>query len=80
MPSIADLGRWSAALLFGLMLLLLLLIAAWLLRAVVPVAPAVILSATATENARRRGRLIGVAIRRRCSGRRSTTNAPMKGS
>jgi hypothetical protein len=51
MPSIADLGRWWAALLFGLMLLLLLLIAAWLLRVVAPVAPAVILSATETPGA-----------------------------
>ena len=48
MPPIADLGRWWAALLFGLMLLLLLLIASWLLRAVVPVAPAVTLSAMET--------------------------------
>lgn len=46
MPSIADFGRWWAALLFGLMLVLLLLITAWLLRAVAPVAPAVTLSAT----------------------------------
>jgi hypothetical protein len=45
---IADRGRWWAALLFGLMLLLLLLMDAWLLRAVVPVAPAVILTATET--------------------------------
>lgn len=49
MPSIADLGRWSAALLFGLMLALLLLIAAWLLRTALPVDPAVILSATETS-------------------------------
>ncbi len=34
-------GRWSAALLFGLMLMLLLLITAWLLRVFVPVAPTV---------------------------------------
>jgi hypothetical protein len=52
MPSIADLGRWWAALLFGLMLVLLLLITAWLLRAVAPVAPAVILSATETPTVR----------------------------
>src|SRR5712691_9011923 len=52
MPPIADLGRWWAALLFGLMLLFLLLIAAWLLRAVMPVAPAVILSATETPATR----------------------------
>ena len=48
MPPIADLGRWWAALLFGLMLVLLLLIASWLLRAVVPVAPAVSLTASET--------------------------------
>jgi hypothetical protein len=48
MPPIADLGRWWAALLFGLLLLLLLLIASWLLRAVVPVAPAVTLTAIET--------------------------------
>jgi len=53
MPPIADLGRWWAALLFGLMLALLLMIAAWLLRAVVPVAPAVTLSATETPAAGR---------------------------
>jgi HAMP domain-containing protein len=52
MPPIADLGRWWAALLFGLMLVLLLLITAWLLRAVVPVAPAVNLSAMETSAAR----------------------------
>jgi len=40
-----DFGRWWAALLFGLMLLLLLLIVAWLLRVLVPVAPAINLSA-----------------------------------
>src|SRR5262249_41187473 len=39
--AIADVARWWAALLFGLMLVLLLLIAAWLLRVVVPVGPAV---------------------------------------
>jgi hypothetical protein len=39
--AIADLARWWAALLVGLMLVLLLLIAAWLLRVVVPVGPAV---------------------------------------
>jgi hypothetical protein len=48
MVSIADFGRWWAALLFGLMLLFLLLIAAWLLRIFVPVAPAVSLSALET--------------------------------
>src|SRR5258708_39517989 len=48
MPPIADRGRWWAALLFGLMLVLLLLIASWLLRAVVPVAPAVSLTASET--------------------------------
>lgn len=53
MPPIADLGRWWAALLFGLMLVLLLLIAAWLLRAVVPVPPTVTLSATGTPAAGR---------------------------
>jgi hypothetical protein len=53
MPSIADLVRWWAALLFGLMLVLLLMIAAWLLRAVVPVPPTVTLSATETPAARR---------------------------
>jgi hypothetical protein len=48
MPPVADHGRWWAALLFGLMLMLmlLLLIASWLLRAVIPVAPAVTLTAT----------------------------------
>src|SRR5947209_337556 len=40
MPPIADHRQWWAALLFGLMLLLLLLIASWLLRTIVPVAPA----------------------------------------
>src|SRR5262249_31835459 len=45
MAPIADPGRWWAALLFGLMLLFLLLIAAWLLRIVVPVMPAVSVSA-----------------------------------
>src|SRR5689334_22648961 len=45
---IADSERWSAALLFGLMLLLLLLIAAWLLRAFVPVAPTIKLSVVQT--------------------------------
>jgi hypothetical protein len=44
----ADFGRWWAAFLFGLMLLLLLLIAAWLLRVLVPVAPAINLSASQT--------------------------------
>jgi hypothetical protein len=53
MPPIADLGRWRAALLFGLMLILLLLIAAWLLRAVVPVAPALTLSVMETPAAGR---------------------------
>ena len=53
MPPIADLGRWWAALLFGLMLALLLMIAAWLLRAVVPVPPTVTLSATETPAAGR---------------------------
>ena len=53
MPPIVDLGRWWAALLFGLMLVLLLLIAAWLLRAVVPVPPTVTLSATETPAAGR---------------------------
>jgi hypothetical protein len=53
MPPIADLGRWWAALLFGLMLVLLLMIAAWLLRAVVPVPPTVTLSATETPAAGR---------------------------
>jgi hypothetical protein len=53
MPPIVDLGRWWAALLFGLMLVLLLMIAAWLLRAVVPVAPTVTLSATETPAAGR---------------------------
>ena len=53
MPPIADLGRWWAALLFGLMLILLLMIAAWLLRAVVPVPPTVTLSATETPAAGR---------------------------
>jgi hypothetical protein len=53
MPSIADLVRWWAALLFGLMLVLLLMIAAWLLRAVVPVPPTVTLSATETPAAGR---------------------------
>ena len=48
MPPIADLGRWWAAMLFGLMLVLLLLIATWLLRAAVPVAPAVTLTTMAT--------------------------------
>jgi hypothetical protein len=48
MPSVADLGRWWAALLLGLMLVLLLLIAAWVLRAFAPVAPAVIVSALET--------------------------------
>jgi hypothetical protein len=54
MPPVADHGRWWAALLFGLMLMLmlmlmlLLLIASWLLRAVVPVVPAVTLTATET--------------------------------
>jgi len=57
MPSIADFGRWWAALLFGLMLVLLLLIAAWLLRAVVPVAPAVNLSAMETPAASRADRM-----------------------
>jgi hypothetical protein len=57
MPPIADIGRWWAALLFGLMLVLLLLIAAWLLRAVVPVAPAVTLSATETPAAGRAARM-----------------------
>jgi hypothetical protein len=41
----ADIGRWWAAFLFGLMLVLLLLIAAWLLRVVVPLAPVITLSA-----------------------------------
>jgi hypothetical protein len=45
MLPIADVGRWLAALLLGLMLALLLLIAGWLLRVVVPVAPTVNLSA-----------------------------------
>src|SRR6266404_1517400 len=45
MPRIADHRQWWAALLLGLMLLLLLLIASWLLRAFVPVAPALTLSA-----------------------------------
>jgi len=58
MPPIADHGRWWAALLFGLMLVLLLLIAAWLLRAVVPVAPAVTLSATETPAAGRAERMV----------------------
>ena len=53
MPPIADLGRWWAALLFGLMLALLLMITAWLLRAVVPVAPTVTLSAAETPAAGR---------------------------
>ena len=53
MPPIVDLGRWWAALLFGLMLVLLLMIAAWLLRAVVPVPPTVTLSATETPAAGR---------------------------
>ncbi|MEA2853422.1 MAG: hypothetical protein QOE02_3441 [Rhodospirillaceae bacterium] len=53
MPPIADLGRWWAALLFGLMLALLLMIAAWLLRAVVPIPPTVTLSATETPAAGR---------------------------
>jgi hypothetical protein len=53
MPPIADLGRWWAALLFGLMLVLLLMIAAWLLRAVVPVSPTVTLSAMETPAAGR---------------------------
>ena len=46
----ADFGRWWAAFLFGLMLLLLLLllIAAWLLRILVPVAPAINLSVSQT--------------------------------
>ena len=39
MFAIADVARWWAALLFGLMLVLLLLIAAWLLRVVMPVGP-----------------------------------------
>jgi hypothetical protein len=37
----ADRERWWAALLFGVLLLLLLLIAAWALRIVVPLAPAI---------------------------------------
>ncbi|MGZ3342045.1 MAG: hypothetical protein ACXU9B_19815 [Reyranella sp.] len=53
MPSIADPGRWRVALLFGLMLVLLLMIAAWLLRTVVPVAPALTLSVTETPAAGR---------------------------
>ena len=53
MPPIADLGRWWAALLFRLMLALLLMIAAWLLRAVVPVPPTVTLSAAETPAAGR---------------------------
>jgi len=44
----ADFGRWWAAFLFGLMLLLLLLIVAWLLRMLVPVAPAINLTASLT--------------------------------
>jgi len=45
MLPIPDLGRWWAALLFGLMLLFLLLIAAGLLRTFVPVAPTINLGA-----------------------------------
>jgi hypothetical protein len=41
---IADLGRWGAALLFGLMLLLLVLVIAWLLRVVMPVVPTISVS------------------------------------
>jgi hypothetical protein len=48
MASMADHGRWWAALLFGLLLVLLLLIVSWLLRVSVPVAPAVTLSAFET--------------------------------
>jgi hypothetical protein len=53
MPPIADLGRWWAALLFGLMLVFLLMIAAWLLRAVVPVPLALTLSVTEASAAGR---------------------------
>src|SRR5437868_8463135 len=45
MLAIADSGRWWAAFLFGVMLALLVLIAAWLLRLIEPVAPAVNLTA-----------------------------------
>jgi hypothetical protein len=41
---IADLGRWGAALLFGLMLLLLVLVIAWLLRVFMPVVPTISVS------------------------------------
>jgi hypothetical protein len=45
MLPVADSARWWAALLFGVMLALLLLIAAWVLRAIEPVATTVNLSA-----------------------------------
>ena len=57
MPPITDLGRWRAALLLGLVLILLLLIAAWLLRTVVPVAPALTLSVMETPAAGRAARM-----------------------
>ncbi len=47
----ADRGRWWAAFLLGLMLALVLLIAAWLLRVIAPVAPAVTLSAIQAPDA-----------------------------
>jgi hypothetical protein len=50
MLPIADFARWWAAFLFGLMLLFLLLIAAWLLRALVPVAPTIKLSVVHTSS------------------------------
>src|SRR5438067_2073370 len=70
MLPIADVGRWWAAFLFGLMLLLLLLIMAWLLRVFVPVVPTAPLSAVQVPAP---SPPVGAPIRCRRSGHRSTT-------